>query len=259
MPDPFRHLFLKDSVEREAMVLQKFCPKCGKDVEKLFQGRCKECFMGHVRLAHVPETMHIALCPCTRSLEHGAKGWKQYETFEAMINGVIRNNAKILESDVELDISYTLTTVTKKMKLPVTITAKKEIEGEILEEPHKAFIVIRAEHCDMCNRQLGNYYEAIVQIRGEETEREKIYLFVKDLIAREAQKNPALFVTKEEKLREGHDIYLGSQKIGKKLMKLTSESFNVELKESHRLFGVVEGVKDVTRATFLIRAKENNE
>ncbi|MGB9719317.1 MAG: NMD3-related protein [Candidatus Anstonellales archaeon] len=96
--------------------------------------------------------------------------------------------------------------------------------------------------CPDCSRKAGGYFEAIIQFRGNP----KKYMNKKEKVERMLRKKT--FITKEENLKEGVDLYIGSSKIVAEVLK------ELELKPvlSRKLSGFKEG-KRLYRTTFMLR------
>lgn len=73
------------------------------------------------------------------------------------------------------------------------------------------------------------YYEGILQLRNPNKE-------VVDFIEKEVEKKENVFITKKEKVRNGIDFYITSQKYLQNLGKKLQNCFGGELKVSSKLF-----------------------
>ena len=131
--------------------------------------------------------------------------------------------------------------------MPIDIELKLEgtIAKKNLKESYEFSIKINFSICNTCKKRNTQYYEAILQIRPKSGEMLK---FIKENI--KFKKN--VFITKEESLKFGYNIYLTSQAYAKNLASLLKKKFDVEIKITYTLFGRKEG-KDVYRSTILIR------
>lgn len=93
----------------------------------------------------------------------------------------------------------------------------------------------------------GKYYEGILQLRNCT---EEVLDFVSRAIAREKD----VFIAKEVKTKDGHDLYLSSNKFLKKIGKMLKEKFPGVMKSSSKLYTRDrQSGKRVYRGTILFR------
>lgn len=91
------------------------------------------------------------------------------------------------------------------------------------------------------------YYEGIFQLRDVN---KKVVDYVFDRI----ESDDNVFVSKINELKNGIDIYISSNKFGRRLLEELKRRFNGEAKTSSSLFSVdKETSKEVYRVTFLFR------
>lgn len=96
--------------------------------------------------------------------------------------------------------------------------------------------------CPDCVRKSGGYFEAIIQLRGKAGKVRRYERLFKKMLAKKT------FVTKEEELREGLDLYIGSSRA---VVEMLAE-LGVRAKMSRKLAGQKEG-RRLYRTTFLVR------
>jgi len=93
----------------------------------------------------------------------------------------------------------------------------------------------------------SNYYEGILQLRNPDKE---VIKFVNDSIKQDER----VFVSKKNKVRNGFDYYLSSQRFLRNIGKRLQEKFGGEVKVSKKLYGVSkETSKKIYRVTVLFR------
>lgn len=210
------------------------CIVCGRDLEidKNKDVICKSCKMKSEK--YEKETTHITLCKLCFRYKKGGKWYTPKEVQES-ITKYISYIFNIPEEEIEEIKGYTYQYV--------------DHESKTINEIHIGFGV-----CDECSRQIGGYYESIIQIRGDKNFVEKITTRVVQFV--ESSNMPRAFITKIEKTRGGKDIYLGSKSIGKKFIKSLDKKQYI-LKRSSSFYGVKDG-KKITRDVFLIRQKKGD-
>lgn len=96
--------------------------------------------------------------------------------------------------------------------------------------------------CPECSRKSGGYYEGIIQLRGKKGKVKKAQRDLKKMLLKRT------FITKEEELKEGVDLYIGESKA---VVELLAE-LGLKAKITRKLAGQKEG-KRLYRTTFLIR------
>jgi nonsense-mediated mRNA decay protein 3 len=101
--------------------------------------------------------------------------------------------------------------------------------------------------CPMCTRVSGGYYEAIVQLRGENIG--EVMEAIDGLITKFDDRK-AFYRSKER--REGLDLYMGSKNVAKKVANMLRGRYNAELKTSFKIAGFKEG-RELRRTTISVR------
>ena len=112
--------------------------------------------------------------------------------------------------------------------------------------------------CKKCSRQLGNYYEATLQIRSGDKGltdelRDETVRRVRDSVELQSKTNRGLFITKVQEVRGGVDIQLSSTSLARSLTKDLIEAYGAESQESASLVGQTSDGLDMYRLTFLVR------
>ena|GEM_PF-986362 len=115
------------------------------------------------------------------------------------------------------------------------------------------FIKTSYHSCPSCSKKRGNYFEAIIQLRGAHEKFIEIIDFVKDTI--DSQKNPEIFITKVEKKKEGYDLYISNKEYAKNMSKRIIDKYGGTIIESNSLVGRKEG-RDLYRFTYAVRIPE---
>jgi nonsense-mediated mRNA decay protein 3 len=112
--------------------------------------------------------------------------------------------------------------------------------------------------CHRCSRQLGNYYESILQLRSAEKEieitlRDEVLNSIVTKVDNISKNSRQIFITKVEEIHGGLDFYLSSISLGKSLSKDLVTEYGAELKESSTLVGRKSDGSDMYRVTYLVR------
>jgi nonsense-mediated mRNA decay protein 3 len=113
------------------------------------------------------------------------------------------------------------------------------------------FIHTSLSTCPVCTRKLGNYYEAILQLRGERGERlEHILKTLLEAIEEAPSKD--VFLTKMERIKEGYDLFLSDKQYARAIARKIIERFGGTFKETSHLVGMKKGT-ELYRITVSIR------
>jgi len=239
----------------------RFCPKCGTEESRnnlLIDGLCQKCFSQQNPLLLNFKEIKLIICSNCYSYMHKNK-W-----YSCLDLNLIKNIKKILLAIIKekliinpkakitkLEITPLIPKDFKIKQRLTNIDIQLEIQGLMfnkkLKESYEIPIKIDFSICNLCIKKTSNYYEAILQIRPKS--KEVLDFIKKDL----SQKNKA-FITKEEHLKYGYNLYLTSQNYAKNLASLLKDKFNAEIKFSYILFGKKDG-KDIYRTTILVRLK----
>ncbi len=246
-----------------------FCVECGKE-EKLYEHLCKECFLKKTKFFKLPNILKTTLCPtCSAWLK--ANHWEVAASDDDAIQSSIRN---VIEPDNRLkNVDYLMDfQLIKTNILDVKIRAQAEFEDLDVAEDMNIEVRINYNTCPRCSRRMGDYFEAIIQVRAndrpmEDTElaRAKKIVETMFLLAEKreleyrhqdtAYVEENAFLSKIEYIHGGVDFYIGSSNISRQLARELQKHFNAKLKESSSLVGRRDG-RDVYRTTILIRLPE---
>lgn len=207
--------------------MEKICPKCGalSNTKKFFGDFCEDCYL---KMIDIPLPPRISLPTCKLCGKVKLKGWERFDE-DALIKLVRKNTRTEYE---ELHVRP----LTDQLYEAVFTIKKNSNYFQIRKE----FLLQRINSlCDECCKRRSGYYEAIVQIRGENARKQ----FRK--IMREIERRT--FVCRWVELDEGFDIYAGSKKaVGEAL-----SSLNLKPKVSDKLFGVKDG-RRIYRRTYCV-------
>ncbi len=140
---------------------------------------------------------------------------------------------------------------TKKKKVYFCVRCERIKQGNVwVHKPVEENMLVVKDVCQACSRISGMYYEAIIQIRGNK--KEKVKSFVEKKINELSKKDELSFISKIEEKKKGLDIYVGSKKAAKSILKEAKKLYNLETKESYTLIGERKG-KKLYRVTILLR------
>ena len=232
-----------------------FCVKCGIDCEDTINGLCLECFLNGRELMKLPH--HVDLQRCTNCEEYYIRErWIPMDEADAVEETAISGISIIAEG--ELISVGTFADKQDDRTFQVTIQADIGVGGRITDAECKTLVRLKNTVCKKCSRQLGNYYEATLQIRSGDKGltdelRDETVRRVRDSVELQSKTNRGLFITKVQEVRGGVDIQLSSTSLARSLTKDLIEAYGAESQESASLVGQTSDGLDMYRLTFLVR------
>src|SRR3989338_7803367 len=186
-----------------------FCVKCGRPAEA--DNFCKECFLERQKIFDIKDAMMIYCDAC---------GVKEEEIIEKI--------EKSIKSPYLLKKKISIRMVGNRAY--ATIMATAVIQGFTKEETKKSIVTLKKRLCDLHVKLSGGYYEAMIQVRGEQ--RDRILRRVESLLPQKA-------VINVEKLKEGYNVKV----MRKSNAAAVAKSFvgHFEVKSSFKLVGSKKG------------------
>lgn len=204
-----------------------FCVKCGK--EAVVNNFCNECFLGRNELFTIKDFVLFYCDNCKKYFDAGSA-----LTIEDAIERRIKTDNLIKTVAVETKI------LGNKVYTNVICSGLIKPCKKMKTEEKKSLIIIRKLMCETCKRLSGNYYEAVIQVRGDS---EKIMSKIKYL-----SKNAIIAGVKE--VKTGYDIRFVSKSQASSIAKALRDDFHV--KSTCKLVGEKKG-KRLYRNFYAVR------
>ncbi len=228
----------------------RVCPGCGAtEDEKKFVGQfCIDCFLkDHPDIVKFKK-MEIPVCVhCGRMKISG----KWVEPSERILSSFILSHLKTDMNSVSLDIKE-LDVLPSRISVVVRVCGY--IDGDELCLEKELNIPIKKTQCPVCSRIHGEYWEAKIQIRGPKGEQEQALLDIESLAGSISKRDTRARMFRIEHRKEGIDVYLGSKKIARDLVKRLRNKFHAEVKRTRKLTGEdVHRGKRIYKETFSVR------
>ena len=208
----------------------KFCFVCGKNTEKLIEGYCEECYNKKFRLLIVPKEITVKVCSKCNRIKYG-NVWRDIEVEE-----ILKDKIKILGKNVDLKI--------RREDNIIHIDARGFLKNSKKPKEEKYDIRLKTNKvvCTDCSRRFGDYYEAILQLRGDT---DGAIEFLTDNLSGES-------IYKIERVKNGIDVYLVDSHTANNVSKQLRKRFNAKTKKSFKLVTRKQG-KDIYRSVFVVR------
>ncbi|WP_297498698.1 60S ribosomal export protein NMD3 [Thermococcus sp.] len=118
-----------------------------------------------------------------------------------------------------------------------------ELQRELHDETKQVTVYVRQTVCPRCQKFLGGYFEAILQVRAEgrplsEGERKAIGRLVEEKVDEIMRKDRMGFIQDTIEKEEGLDFYMGSTLSARKLAQAIRERFGGTISEAYELVGM---------------------
>ena len=230
-----------------------FCVECGK--EEIFKdGVCIGCYLKHTSFTKGPEVIDILACTSCSSYKY--KNTWFSESLDKAIKRHIQDAFQISKElkKVQIKTEYD----EKKKNIACNVEFSGFLEDQKVTEQHSLTVRIRKTNCDVCSKQFGGYYEAVLQLRAEkrtptQKELQAIRENVEDLVENfRAKGNRRLFITDTAEERGGIDFYLSEKGSAYSIAKKIQEIYGGEIKQSSTNMGMKDS-RQIYRMTYLVR------
>jgi len=230
----------------------RFCPKCGKKTDELFDSLCKECFTKDIRLIETDELeIRVSVCENCGGYFKG-KGKERTSIEEVVVDSVRKEIRKRYGYEGKVEVAELGKEIkADENRASVSLDVKAEIKGVEIEERGEVEVIFKKETCDRCSKIAGGYYVGIVQIRAEDRIPTDEELAMAEEIAYSSLGEED-FVSEERTLKEGLDIYVSSMDCGRRISRWIVKKLGGSFSESRKLYGRKDG-RNIYRVSFSVR------
>ena len=218
-------------------------------------GLCTECFLDGRKLISLPHHVDVKVCTGCGDIGTG-EVWVTKGLPDAINDAAVNSMAVIKEARV---VSVETASIEQEPYTHIVkVDAVLEIGGYTAEDSASTIVRLKNTVCKRCSRQLGSYYEAILQIRAGSKDvpgrvMKEARRRVENLVDSQSATNRQLFITKTEEVQGGVDFYLSSISLGKAAAKDLSDTYCAETKEAAKLVGLTDDGQEMYRVTYLVR------
>ena len=256
----------------------EFCPRCGDAIERppevdLPAGRegrdggptdpdavlCDECYFDSFDLVDAPERIEVRVCSqCgavhrgNRWVDVGARDYTDIAVEETADRLAVHLDADEIEWGVEPEQVDENT-----IRMHCLFTGV--VRGTAISEEVTVPVYVARQTCDRCGRIAGDYYAAIVQVRGtdraptaEENDRaaEIAEAYIAD---RESKGDRNAFVTETTRTDDGIDMKISTTQMGQGIASRIVRELGGSVSEAPTLVTEDEDGNEVYRVTFTVR------
>ena len=231
-----------------------FCVECGKDVPIFRNGVCLSCYLKATQFSKGPTILDITMCP--RCSSYKCKNTWIRETFNDILKRSVKEAFTINPELKDVEIQIQCKEQGRIFVCMVYISGS--LGGHTIIEKHPLTIRIRHNTCEICSREAGGYYEAILQIRTEQrkftkTEIKTLQSAVETMVGQfQVSGKRGLFITDFVIKPEGLDFFLSEKGTALSIAKKIQEQFGGDFKQSAASAGMKDS-RQVYRMTYLVR------
>ncbi|MCQ2086110.1 MAG: hypothetical protein MJY54_01605 [archaeon] len=232
-----------------------FCVNCNVEDKNIIDGLCVDCFLEGKKIVELPH--HVDLLKCVNCGDYliGSQ-WIEGVESEVIVN-IVLSTIKLISTAKIIEIKPIIEKQDERTFL-TTIQTAIDIRGSIRSDKSSTIVRLKNSVCKKCSRQLGNYYEAIIQIRPGKRKSCKdlcseTITWIKNMVEIRAKTNQQLFISKIQNVPGGINVYLSSTSLSKSLAHKIANMYNTEMKESASLIGSTSDGREIHRTTFLVR------
>ena len=223
---------------------KKFCPKCGKSIEKIYGSLCKDCFLLKVSFAEkLPDKIILRRC---KSCDKIFVGKKTTNTVDNAMDLILSD---LLKQPEIHSATYRISGSKIYINLTLKVDDLEKTEQKILN------LIVKNIFCEYCSMKLTRYYQSILQIRAPINMFDEILDDVQEQIDFLNQHDNLAFISNVERKPGWVDLYIGSKRAATQISKFLKGKFKANIKISRKLTGYISG-KKVYRDTLLVTIGE---
>ena len=171
--------------------MAKHCPLCNRSSDDIeFVGEfCKACISKRFA-KKIPEKIDVQLCKsCKRIRVKGRFVSPDGEKLEELVNSKLRPS-----------VAHLLSRTDDSVSVEVYDSETGVAVEKMLALEYKKML------CERCFKKAGGYYEAVFQLRGNETREESVLKRLTKHMTRKGE-----YIARVEKVRNGMDVYVSSK------------------------------------------------
>lgn len=230
------------------------CLRCGKR-EQYANHLCQECILETIEPVTLPPVVQGNICRFCGRVQKARSWTDPFDSEESaavhLAESAVETSPEISKSSVELSVDHG-----DNLSFRLSGRASSVYCGVMIDQELSCEVRLHPQTCPWCSKMQGNYYEAVIQLRGlqglSEEQLEDLIGLVQNDTYLAHLKDPKIFISKEEKVRGGYDIYMGDNSFAKQLSLKLHEMYGGDHKATSSLFGRKDG-REVYRHTYLVR------
>jgi len=214
------------SISSNTHYSKKFCPNCGKPVDKgVFCNSCK-------KVDFEFKDINVKICNNCKSYFQKNK-WMHFKDLNEAISHVASDNIKseVKINSLDENVLERLSSFKEGVKRDITLEISHK--GELFDIPAKIEFTL----CTKCSKSGTQYFESVLQLRNASDE---IARFVRQDISK--QKSKGIHLNKEVRLDKYSDkdvdFYLTKKNYAKVLAEKVKKNFGGKIKSNAQLYSI---------------------
>ena len=233
------------------------CFRCGKETaeSRLVGGLCADCFVETEKPLTLPEHVSVLVCASCASVLRG-KIWLKPKEGDDLVEHALREAMGVRAGVDVLSVVHERGRGDAR-SFELKVEAKVLVAGKEFAIALPTRFKVRTSLCDTCSRRAGSYFEAIIQVRAFEgalpaDHRGRIRQAVEESVAKIAEGEREVFLSKAEEKHGGLDFYLSSQTAAQRIANGLRDELGATLLRSGKIAGVRDG-NELQRQTISVR------
>lgn len=230
-----------------------FCVECGTEGPIYKNGVCLACYLKGARFTKGPAILDITTCPRCNAYKY-KNTWIQ----ESFNDALQRHLKAVFTISPELENArFQADCKEQDRMLSCLISISGTVNGQTVVEQHPLTVRLKNITCDICSREAGGYYEAILQIRADQRtftpdELERLETQVTTQVNNAQRDKRNVYITDYEIKREGLDFFLSDKGVAQAIARRLQDQYGGEFKQSASNVGMKDS-RQLYRVTYLIR------
>lgn len=229
------------------MELSKFCPRCGKETDRLYGDKkqlCADCYPDKHDLLDIPDKVEITVCSVCGRMRHHGDWIEEYSVQEQL-------GARF--SDFHRDeVTMELQFWEEDDQMYVRVHAEK---GEMYDH-YDTQVNFIDDQCKDCSKFQGGFYKVKMQLRGE-ADLEEISNRISDKAAEITNENRKDFLANIQDNEHGFDFFMSTERMAKQILHMLRDDYEPDIKRSYELMGEENGER-VYRNVISVRLNHVN-
>lgn len=231
-----------------------FCVECGREGE-LIGSLCQECYSKKHLHASLPEHVDVIMCAHCSAVKTES-GWESVESVKEAAEMAVENAIAVSKEAKVTDMQIQLSERDER-NLAAEVAVSISAHGKEFQRILSTSIRLKRGACDQCSKQMGKYYEAILQVRSQErtlseNDMRDVERIIRARVDGMRRSTREVFISRVDRVKGGLDFYFSTIPSARAVAKELHEALCAEYKESSSLWGRKDG-KEVHRMTYLVR------
>jgi nonsense-mediated mRNA decay protein 3 len=231
-----------------------FCVECGKEGE-LIGSLCEECYSKKHLHASLPEHVDVTMCAHCSAVKT-ERGWESVGSVKEAAEMAVEQ-AITVSKDAKMTGMQMALSERDERNFVAEVAVEISAHGKEFQRTLTTSVRLKRGACSECSKQMGSYYEAILQVRGPErslaeNDMRDAERMVRARVESMRRSSREVFLSKIDRVKGGLDFYFSTIPAARTVAKELQETLCAEYKESSSLWGRRDG-KEVHRMTYLVR------